>query len=132
MKRKDRRIRFFLGLFFLASGIYIFAFKAWGLYTGIAPGNFFDFQGETIPVFNLLAQLFTGLACLIASWALWARADWGAGWGLFTSGLLLYGNIISLGPAIYQHPARAIPMVVIVLVVMQSFSYLIKNTKRYP
>ncbi len=131
MNKKDRRIRLFLEFFFLLAAAYTLVFKAWGLYLTVMAGELFDFQGGTIPVFDLLTQIFSGLAALIASWALWLRASWAAGWGLFTMGLLLYGNVESMGPAIYSHPAKAIPMVVIVLVVMQSFPFLIRNTHRH-
>ena len=131
MNRKDRRIRLFLEFFFLITGIYIIAYKAWGFTTGEIPQNFFDFQNGTVPVFNLLAQLFAGLSSFVAAWALWSRVTWGPGWCMFTLGLLLYGNIDSMGPAIYNQPAQAIPMVIIVLIVMQSFPFLIKSTQRY-
>lgn len=130
MNKKDRRIRLFLELFFLAAGIYIIGFKVWNLYIGITPDNFFQFQDETIPVFDLLAKFIAGLASIIASWSLWVRSPWSAGWCMFTLGLLLYGNLLSMGHAIYQHPARAIPMVIIVLVVLQSFPFLIRQTQR--
>lgn len=131
MKKKDRRIRLFLEIFFLSAAIYIIGIKVWGLYSGVIPGQLFDFYEGTIPVFDLVAHLFTGVASLVASWALWARTPWSAGWGIFTMGMLLYGNITSMGVAIFEHPARAIPMVIIVLVVMQSFPFMMKNTQRY-
>ncbi|MDZ7716350.1 MAG: hypothetical protein U5J95_09080 [Balneolaceae bacterium] len=90
------------------------------------------FSEGSIPVFGLVAHLFAGLPCIIASWALWARVPWSAGWGMFTMGLILYGNLSSMGEAIFDNPARAIPMVIIVLVVMQSFPFMIKDIQRYP
>lgn len=132
MNKKDRRITLFLELFFLGTGIYILGVKVWDIYAGITPSNLFGLQNETVPIFDLLPQLLAGLASLVSSWALWVRASWAPGWGVFTLGLLLYGNIISLGPAIYEHPAQAIPMIIIVLVVMQSFPFLIRQTQRYP
>ncbi len=123
---------FFLKLFFLLAGVYLLGFKSWNLYTGEVLSSLFELQNETVPVFDLLPRFFAGIAALVSSWALWARVSWGPGWAMFTLGLLLYGNIISLGPAIYQHPARAIPMIVIVLVVLQSFPFLIRRTHRFP
>lgn len=131
MNKKNRRIRLFLQIFFLITGMYILGMKAWEISTGEVPGNFFSFHNGTVPVFNLLAHLFAGLASFIASWSLWSRVTWGPGWCMFTLGLLLYGNIDSMGPAIYNQPAQAIPMIIIVLVVMQSFPFLIKSTQRY-
>lgn len=131
MKKKERRIRLFLEIFFFIAGIYIVGAKVWGLYTGTVPGDLFKFNEGTIPVFDLVAHFFAGLSCFIASWALWARTSWAAGWGLFTMGLILYGNVSSMGSAIYNHPVRAIPMIIIVLVVMQSFPFMMKNTQRY-
>lgn len=131
MKKKDRRIRLFLEIFFLAVGIYIIGIKAWGFYAEVVPGRLFEFYEGSIPVFGLVAHVFAGLSCFIASWSLWARVPWSAGWGMFTMGLILYGNISSMGTAIFEHPARAIPMVIIVLVVMQSFPFMMKDTQRY-
>jgi len=132
MKRKDRRARLFLELFFLATGLYVLLIKGWTVFESAYPGTMFEMQQGMIPVFPLAAYLFTGLACFISSWALWTRAPWGAGWSMFTFGLLLYDNLQSIGANITNDPAQTIPMIIIVLIVMQSFPFLIKETSRYP
>lgn len=132
MKRKERRVRLLLELFFIAAGLYVILIKAWGFFEGFDPNALFESRQGSIPVFNLAAHLFTGLACFIASWALWSRASWGAGWCMFTFGMLLYGNLHSIGLVISETPAQTIPMILIVLVVMQSFPFLIRETGRYP
>lgn len=131
MKRKDRRVRLFLEFFFLAAGLYVILVKGWGTFLNYYPGNLFVMQQGSIPVFPLISHLFTGLSCLVSAAVLWSRASWGAGWCLFTFGLLLYGNLQSIGSHITEAPAQTIPMIVIVLVVMQSFPYLIKETGRF-
>lgn len=132
MKRKDRRARLFLELFFLATGLYVLLIKGWAVFVTAYPATMFEMQQGTIPVFPLAAHLFTGLACFISSWSLWNRASWGAGWCMFTFGLLLYSNLLAIGSNITNAPAQTIPMIVIVLIVMQSFPFLVKETGRYP
>lgn len=131
MNKKDRRITIFLEFFFVLTGLYLVIMQAWELYTGVVPGNLFEFSDGSIPAFDVFAQFFTGLASFIAYWTLWARATWSAGWCMFTLGLLIYHNVHALGPAIHNRPASAIPMIIILLVVMQSFPFLIRNTRRY-
>ena len=131
MYRKDRRIKLFLEFFFLIAGIYIIANLLWKFYTGAIPPSIFDIYNTRVPAFSIFAQCFAGLASFIACWALWARAAWSAGWCMFTLGLLLYHNIYALGAIIHNRPAAAIPMVIIILVVLQSFPFLIRNTRRY-
>lgn len=131
MNNRDRRITLFLIAFFLLTGIYLIAAQGWRLYTGAIPGNLFEFSGGSFPIFDVSIQFFTGLASFIAGWTLWARAPWSAGWCMFTLGLLIYHNVHALGAAIHSRPASAIPMVIILLVVMQSFPFFLKNTRRY-
>lgn len=132
MKKKDRRVRLFLELFFLAAGLYVLLFKAWDVFTSAYPGNMFESQNGIIPVFMLAAHVFTGLACFISGWALWSRVTWDAGWSIFTFGLLLYGNLHSIGANISDSPAKTIPMIIIVLIVLQSFPFLMRESGRYP
>ena len=132
MNKKERRVRFLLELFFLAAGLYVLLMKAAGIFEGVDPGELFESRRGVIPVFNLAAYSVTGLACIIASWALWRRASWAAGWCMFTFGMLLYGNLQSIGAQITDNPAQTIPMIIIVLVVMQSFPFLINGDRRRP
>lgn len=131
MKKKDRRVTLFLQIFFLVTGIYIIGLQGFVMYDQALAGSIFEVQNARVPAFAVFARFFAGLASLIACWTLWARASWSAGWCMFTLGLLLYHNIYALGTTIHNRPAEAIPMIVIILVVMQSFPYLIRNTRRY-
>ena len=131
MNKKDRRIRLFLQAFFLVSGLYIIVNQMWQLYVGPLPPSIFDVYNARIPAFKIFAQSFAGLAGIIASWTLFARASWSAGWCMFTLGLLLYHNVYALGATIHSSPAAAIPMVIIILVALQSFPFLIRLTRRY-
>lgn len=131
MNNRDRRITIFLIFFFLLTGIYLIVEQGWRLGNGSVPVSLFEFSGGTIPIFDVSIQFFAGIASFIASWTLWSRASWGAGWCMFTVGLLIYHNVQALGPAIHNRPASAIPMVIILLVVMQSFPFFLRNTRRY-
>lgn len=132
MKRKDRRVRLFLELFFIMAGFYVLLGQGLEIFNSAYPGNLFEAYQGTIPVFNVAVYLFAGLSCFISAWALWSRISWAAGWSMFTFGMLLYGNIQSIGTTIIQAPAQTIPMILIILVVMQSFPFLIRETRRYP
>lgn len=131
MNNRDRRITLFLIFFFLLTGIYLIAEQGWRMYAGLIPAQLFKFSGGSIPIFDVAIQFFTGVASFIACWTLWARATWSAGWCMFTLGLLIYHNVQALGPAIHNRPAAAIPMVIILLVVMQSFPFFLRNTRRF-
>jgi len=120
-----------LEIFFLAAALYIFGIQLRDIYPGMETTYFFDAQKGSVPAFSVTAHLFTGLASLIASWALWLRTSWSAGWSMFTMGLLLYSNLNSLGTIVYEHPARAVPVIIMILVVLQSFPFMLKNTQRY-
>lgn len=131
MKKKDRRITLFLQFFFLLAGIYIIALQGVAMYNEFLSNSIFEVYNARVPAFSIFARFFAGLASLIACWTLWARISWSAGWCMFTLGLLLYHNIYALGATIHSRPAEAIPMIIIILVVMQSFPFLMKQTRRY-
>lgn len=108
----------------------MFGYKAWGFYSDYVPRELFTFHNGTVPVFDLITIFITGMSSLIAGFAQWGRKPWAAGWSMFTLGLLLYANINSMGKALFNQPILALPMVFIVLVVLQSFPYLIRQTHR--
>lgn len=131
MNNRDRRIKLVLIFFFLLTGIYLIAEQGWRIYTGAIPARLFEYNAGTIPIFSVSIQFLTGIASFIAGWTMWARATWSAGWCMFTLGLLIYHNVQALGPAIHNRPASAIPMVIILLVVMQSFPFFLRGTRRF-
>lgn len=131
MTNKDRRIQLFLQIFYLLVGIYTIINNFGAMYSDRFPEDIFDFYNGNIPVFSIAAGFLTGLAALLSSFTLWTRVSWAFGFCLFTSGLLLCYNLLEMGNAIFRNPYEAVPMVVILVIVLQSFPFLLKQTDRY-
>lgn len=131
MTNKDRRIQLFLQFFYLLVGIYIILSCFGAIYSNRYPNDIFDFHSNDIPAFTLAAGFLTGLAALISSLSLWTRIAWAYGFSLFTSGLLFCYNLLEMGSAIYRNPYETVPMVIILIIVLQSFPFLLKRTNRY-
>ncbi len=130
MNKRDRQIQLFLQLFLAFTGVYLVGLNIWKLNSGIWESGIFEFYNQEIPVFKLGAGLITGMVSLIASWALWLRASWAHSFALLSAGFIFSYNLISLGETIYATPYHAIPMVIIVIVMLQSFPFLMRRTSR--
>lgn len=131
MNRKDRQIQLFLQVFFALTGIYIIGVTIWRLTLGIWDLGVFEFYNGELPIFKVSAGFITGITSLIASSLLWMRVSLAHGFAIFCSGLLFSYNLIELGEIIYSNPYHAIPMVFILIVVLQSFPFLIRRTNRH-
>ncbi len=129
MNRKDRNIHLFLFLFLIAVGLYMTLSASWGLLTS-AQQNLFNVVNQDIPAFALIAQLLTGIVSLFSGFILWLRTSWAYSFTLFTSGLLMAFNLTNLGKAIHENPTEAIIMSVILIVVLQSLPFLIRQNQR--
>lgn len=130
MNKRDRQIQLFLQIFLIGTGIYLISLNIWKLNSGTWEEGIFEFYNKEVPVFKLGAGLITGILSLIASWALWIRASWAYGFTLLGAGFIFSYNLISLGETIYETPYHAIPMVIIVIVMLQSFPFLMRRTSR--
>lgn len=131
MTNKDRRIQLFLQIFYLLVGIYIILINFGAIYSNRFPNDIFDFHSNDIPAFSLAAGFITGISSLISSLSLWTRIVWAYGFSLFTSGLLFCYNIMEMGSAIYRNPYETVPMVIILIIVLQSFPFLLKRIDRF-
>lgn len=131
MTNKDRRIQLFLQIFYLLAGVYTIISNFGALYSNRFPDDVFDYYQGDIPAFSLAAGFLTGAATIISGLTLWARVAWAYGFSLFTSGLLFCYNLEEMGNAIYRNPYEVIPMVIILIVVLQSFPFLLKRTDRF-
>ena len=131
MKRKDRQIQLFLQIFLVLAGAYLISTNLWNLNSGIWQEGIFEFYNGEVPIFKFTAGLISGILSLIAAWALWLRVHWAYGFTLIVSGLLFSYNLIGLGEAIYINPYHAIPMVFILVVMLQSFPFLMRRTTRH-
>ena len=130
MTLKDRRIHFFLQLFFLFTGLYQFVQLAGAFQSGPFSENLFEFHQNNLPALNLAAGVIVATASLVSSFSLWSRASWAYGCTLFTTGLLFSYLLIKLSAAIYQNSYEIIPIVLILIVLLQSFPYLLRRSYR--
>jgi hypothetical protein len=131
MTSKDRKIQLFLQIFLLLTGIYVIGLNVWKLSSGFWEDGLFEFYNQEIPVFKVAAGAVTGLISLFTSWVLWMRVSWAYSFAMLTAGLLFAYNLLALGEVIYTNPYHAIPMVLILIVMLQSIPFLMRRTSRY-
>lgn len=130
MTVKDRRIHLFLQIFFLFVGLYQIILIINSLQSGQFSGNLFEFQNNNLPALSMGATIIVALTSLVSSFSLWTRATWTYGFSLFTSGMLFSYHLINLGPAIRQNSYEIIPIIFVLIVILQSFPFLIRRSYR--
>ncbi len=129
MNKKDRNITNFLFFFLVTVGLYM-SVSAIIILITTESDQLFEFVNEDIPVFKHIAQLVVGLVSLLSGFAMWMRTSWASSLALFNSGLLIAFNLNNMGQAIYANPTRAIIMAVILIIMFQSFSFLMRSSTR--
>lgn len=130
MNVKDRRVHLFLQLFFLLIGIYQIVKLFGGMQANNYTRGLFEFQNNELPFLVLSASLITGITSLVTSFALWTRTAWAYGFSLFTSGILFIYHLMNLGKAIDQNSYEIIPIVIVLIVILQSFPFLLRRSYR--
>ena len=130
MTLKDRRIHLFLQLFYLLVGIYQFIQLFGSLQSGQFSGNIFEFQYNELPILNIATSIIVAVTALISSFSLWTRASWTYGFTLFSSGILFIYHLMNLSSAILQNSYEIIPIVIVLVVVLQSFPFLLRRSYR--
>jgi|GEM_PF-509783 uncharacterized membrane protein (DUF2068 family) len=130
MNVNDRRIQLFLQLFFLLIGLYQFVRLIGFLQSGQFSGNLFEFQSGNLPALSIAASLIVGLTSLVSSFSMWSRAAWTYGFTLFTSGILFAYHLMNLDSAILHNSYEIIPIVIVLVVVLQSFPFLLRRSCR--
>lgn len=129
MNRKDRNIHLFLFLFLIATGLYMSISGGWDLIS-TDQQKLFDFENQDIPIFTYISQLLIGLISIFSGLVMWMRVHWAFSFSIFTSGLLIAYNLNNLGRAMYDNPTEAIIMAIILIVVLQSLPFSIRNNQR--
>ena len=129
MNRKDRNIHLFLFLFLIATGLYMSISGGWDLIS-TDQQKLFDFENQDIPIFTFISQLLIGLISIFSGLVMWMRVHWAFSFSIFTSGLLIAYNLNNLGRAMYDNPTEAIIMAIILIVVLQSLPFSIRNNQR--
>jgi uncharacterized membrane protein len=129
MNRKDRNIHLFLFLFLIATGLYMSFSAGWDLISADQE-DLFNFDNQDIPIFTYITQLVIGLISVFSGLVMWMRVHWAYSFSIFTSGLLIAYNLNNLGRAMYENPTEAIIMSVILIVVLQSLPFSIRQNQR--
>jgi uncharacterized membrane protein (DUF2068 family) len=130
MNVKDRRIHLFLQIFFLLVGLYQFIRLITALQSGQFSGNLFEFNFNELPALILAGGIIAGITSLISCLALWTRASWAYGFTLFTAGILFSYHLSMLGPAIHHNSYEIIPIIIVLIVILQSFPFLLRRSYR--
>ncbi|MEX0845138.1 MAG: hypothetical protein WD022_07635 [Balneolaceae bacterium] len=130
MNVKDRRVHLFLQIFFFLVGLYQFIRLIGWLQTDQISGNLFEFHLNNFPIIVLSASIIAGVASLVSSFALWTRATWAYGFALFTSGVLFSYHLVGLGAAFHQNSYEIIPIILVLIVILQSFPFLLRRSYR--
>ena len=116
--------------FLLLDSIAIFGIWAISLTSGAFEEGLLTYQLQgTVPAGHLVAEfLMAGVTLAEAiGWGVGAR--WGRGLTLFGLGMFAYSSINSLGWALYNDPAVAIPMVLTLGVAAVAVPYLMRHEK---
>lgn len=129
MNKKDRNITIFLFIFLIVVGLYMSIGSVIAL-TGTDSELLFEFANQDMPIFTYIAQLGVGLVAVFAGIAMWLRLTWAPTLALFSSGLLIAHTLNNMGKAIYDNPIQAIIMVVILIIMFQSFPFLMRSSSR--
>lgn len=69
---------------------------------------------------------------LVGLWARWTARSWGRGVLLFGLGMLGYSALNSLGWAVHNDVATAVPMVVTLVLALALAPVLLRSTRRLP
>ena len=120
----------FLQIFMLLAGAYFLGFNVWKLVSGYWEQGLFEFQFQEMPIFVVSAGFITGVLSLVSSVMLWMRTNLAYGFSLFTSGLILGYSLMELADVVFYSPMHAVPLVLVLFVVMQTFPFLARRTQR--
>ncbi|MTI87388.1 MAG: hypothetical protein FH748_05405 [Balneolaceae bacterium] len=131
MTNKDRKIQLFLQIFFLLAAIYLISDTLTALYSSRFPNDVFEFHNQSIPAFILASGFIAGGLSLISCITLWLRVNWAYAFTLFSSGFIFCYQLTGMGQAIFRNPYETIPMVIILIVLLQSFPFQIRQSTRH-
>lgn len=129
MNSNDRRIALFLSISFLIIGLYMAIQSLWNI-TVSGSDSLFQFEHQNIPAFRYITQLLIGLVSTLTGFAMWLRVSWSTGFAIFASGLLIAFTLNNMGRVIYSNPPEAIFMAIILIILFQSFPFLMRKTNR--
>ena len=130
MTSKDRKVQIFLFCFYLLTGAYLGFRAGINIADGIGSGTLFHYSGLELPILNVTIGLIGSICSIITGFGLFMRVRWIYGFALFTSGLLFCYSIENIGSILESAPYEIIPLVLIILVILQSFPFLIKKSYR--
>ncbi|HIQ06804.1 MAG TPA: hypothetical protein EYH31_14185 [Anaerolineae bacterium] len=116
--------------FLLLDSIAIFGIWAISLTSGAFEESLLTYQLQgTVPAGHLVAEFLMASVTLAGAIGWGVGARWGRGLTLFGLGMFTYSSINSLGWALYNDPAVAIPMVLTLGVAAVAVPYLMRHEK---
>jgi len=116
-------------VFLLLDGVAIFGIWGINLAGGAFTDGLFVYRDGNLPILHLTAEFLMAGAALAAGIALWAGARWGWRLALFALGTLAYSGINSLGWALHNDLAQAVPMGLTLVGVALAVPYLLRREK---
>lgn len=121
-----RWIQILIALLFLDS---VGIFWIWGvaLVDGAFQDGLFAYQEGNIPIFHLTAEFGMALVTLAGLYGWWHDRSWGRGITLLGMGMFTYSAVNSMGWAIHNDVALAIPMIATLLLVLIAVPMLLRS-----
>ena len=130
MTSKDRKVQIFLFFFYLLTGLYL-SFKSVVLtISGIEGQALFQYGEFGLPIINITIAVLGAICSFISSLGLFIRVRWIYGFTLFTSGVLFCYALENVGDSLQINPYESIPLILMIVVVLQSFPFLMKKSYR--
>jgi hypothetical protein len=86
----------------------------------------YQLQGN-IPIFHLIAEYGMAIVLLIGAVGWWQNRGWGRGVTLFGLGMFSYAAINSMGWALHNNVAVALPMVAVLLLAALALPLLLRG-----
>lgn len=130
MTSKDRKVQIFLFLFYLLTGLYL-SFKSVVMtISGLEGQTLFKYGEFGLPVLNITIAAVGAICSFISSMGLFIRVRWIYGFTLFNSGLLLCYALENVGTTLQINPYESIPLILMIVIVLQSFPFLMKKSFR--
>lgn len=130
MTAKDRKVQLLLSCFYLLAAAYLGFRSVSTLYASVEQSELFINGPQGLPVLSVTISLIGCISSLISSFGLFMRVRWVNSLALFTSGILLCYSVGNLSSILKENPYESIPLVLMVIVVLQSFSYLMRSSYR--
>ncbi|MFN1835616.1 hypothetical protein AB2B38_010170 [Balneola sp. MJW-20] len=130
MTSKDRKVQIFLFCFYLLTGLYLGYKSAMMILSGIESQSLFQYGEFGLPILGITISVIAAICSFISSFGLFIRVRWVYGFTLFTSGLMFCYAIENVGESLQRNPYESIPLILMIVIILQSFPFLMKKSFR--